>query len=171
MSSMKIYTKISLILLFPLFAFVTGCIKEEQYPIKPQIEFGGFATLKDISGRDSLGAITISYKDGDGNIGLYAWDTVEPLKYNFYLKFMQEIDNQLVEVKPLDTNVTFNARIPILTPEGRNKNIKGNITMYIQLYFVRPLLQSDIIAFEIYIKDRDLNNSNVVESPRFSIKR
>jgi hypothetical protein len=168
---MKLITKIILILLILLFAGLTGCIKEEQYPLEPKIEFGSFATAKDLSGKDSLGQITISYTDGDGNIGLYPLDTVEPRKYNFYLKIMQSVNNQLVEYKPADTNVTFNARIPLLTPNGRNKNIKGNITMTLELYFARQMLKSDTIAFEIYIKDRDLNKSNVVKTPLFIIKK
>ena len=171
MITMKLYTKISLFLLILLFTGLTACIKEEQYPLEPIIEYGGFATMRDISGKDSLGAITISYTDGDGNIGLFAWDTVEPRKYNFYLKFMQYVDNQLVEFNPPDTTITFNARIPLLTPAGKNKNIKGDITMTLELYFARQLLQSDTIAFEIYIKDRDLNKSNVVETPMFIIKK
>jgi len=168
---MKIYTKITFFLLISIVAGLTSCIKEEQYPIIPHIEFGGFATAKDITGKDSLGAISISYTDGDGNIGLFPWDTVEPKKYNFYLKFMELVNNELVEVKPVDSTLTFNARIPLLTPVGRNKNIKGDITMYLELSFARQILKSDTIAFEIYIRDRDLNNSNVVETPLFLIER
>jgi hypothetical protein len=171
MFTMKLYTKISLFLLILLFTGLTACIKEEQYPLEPYIEYGGFTTLRDVKGKDSLGAITISYTDGDGNIGLFAWDTVEPRKYNFYLKFMQYVNKQLVEVKPADTTITFNARIPLLTPAGKNKNIKGDITMSLELYFARQMLLSDTIAFEIYIKDRDLNKSNVVETPMFIIKK
>jgi hypothetical protein len=168
---MNKYTNISIFLLVLLVAGLNSCIEEEQYPIKPQIEYGGFATARDINGKDSLGAVTISYTDGNGDIGLYSWDTVEPYKYNFYLKFMQLVNNQLIEVKPMDTSVTFNSRIPILTPLGRNKNIKGNITQYLELYFARPILKSDTIAFEIYIKDRALLTSNVVQSPLYIIKR
>jgi hypothetical protein len=84
---------------------------------------------------------------------------------------LQYIDNQLVEVKPVDDSVTFNARIPILTPAGRNKNIKGTITMTLALYFARQMLESDTIAFEIYIKDRALNESNVLQTPMFIIKK
>jgi hypothetical protein len=171
MSAMKLFTKISLILFIPLLAGLTGCIQDEQYPLVPEIEYGGFATVRDITNKDSLGLITISYKDGDGNIGLFAWDTVEPYKYNFYLKFLQKHNNQIVEVKPVDSTVTFNARIPILTPSGRNKNIKGDITMTLELYFARQLLLSDTIGFEIYIKDRALNKSNLVNTPLFIIKK
>jgi hypothetical protein len=171
MSVMKLYTKIGLILLIPLFAGLTGCIKEEQYPLKPQIEFDGFATYRDIYGKDSIGIITISYTDGDGNIGLFSWDTVEPLKYNYYLKFMQVINKELVEFKPADTTLTFNARIPLLTPSGKNRNIKGEIANTLELYFARQMLQSDTIAFEIYIKDRTLLESNVIQTPMFVIKK
>lgn len=168
---MKLYTKISLFLLILLFTGLTGCIKDVEYPLKPEIEFGGFSTMRDVSGKDSVGLITISYTDGDGNIGLFEWDTVEPKKYNYYLKFMQYINKELVEFKPPDTTLTFNARIPILTPAGKNKNIKGDITMTLALYFARQALQSDTIAFEIYIKDRTLLESNVIETPLFVIKK
>ncbi len=171
MFTMKLYTKIGFILIVTLIAGLTGCVKEQQYPVQPHIEFGGFATAKDITGKDSLGAITVSYTDGDGDIGLTESDTVEPYKYNFYLKFMQYVNKQLVEVKPVDSTVTFNARIPILTPTGRNKNIKGNITMTLELYFARQILLSDTIAFEIYIKDRALNESNKIETPMFIIRK
>ena len=167
---MKLYTKISLFLLILLFGGLTGCVKEEQYPVIPEIGFQSYATYTSIDGKDSLGLVTISYKDGDGNIGLYPTDTVEPLKYNFYLKFLQQIDGQMVEVIPVNPAVNFNARIPILTPNGRNKNIKGEITMTLELYFASQILKSDVIAFEIYIKDRGQNKSNVVTSPSFKIK-
>ncbi len=168
---MKLYTKISLILLIPLLAGLNACVKEDQYPVIPHIEYGGFATGKDVMGKDSVGEIRISYTDGDGNIGLYWYDTIEPLKYNYYLKFMQYYNKELVEVKPVNSNVTFNSRIPILTPRGRNKNIKGDIAMTLELYFARLLLKTDTIAFEIYIKDRDLNESNVIQTPMYIIKK
>ena len=167
---MKIHTKISFFLLISLIACLSGCINEEQYPLRPQIEFGSFATARDVNGKDSLGVITISYTDGDGNIGLYSWDTVEPYKYNFYLKFMELVNNELMEVKPVGS-IPFNARIPILTPVGRNKNIKGEITRTLELYFAKPVLKSDTVAFEIYIKDRTLLESNIIETPLFVLKR
>ena len=168
---MKLYTKISLFLLILLFTGLTGCVKDVEYPLKPEIEFGGFSTMRDVSGKDSVGLITISYTDGDGNIGLDSNDKVEPYKYNYYLKFMQFKNKQLVDVLPQGSTENFNARIPILTPNGRNKNIKGDITRTIQLYFARQALQSDTIAFEIYIKDRTLLESNVIQTPLFVIKK
>jgi hypothetical protein len=168
---MKLNAKISLMILFPLLAGLTGCIKEEQYPLKPAIEFGSVKALKDVSGKDSTLFVTISYTDGDGNIGLPSSDTVEPYKYNYYMNFYQYINKKLVEFEPVEEAITFDARIPVLTPAGKNKNIKGDITRSFQIYFARQLLQSDTIAFEIYIKDRTLFESNVVMTPLIVIKR
>jgi hypothetical protein len=171
MFAMKLYTKISLILLIPLFSGLTSCIKEEQYPIVPAIEYKNFGTYTAVNGKDSLGVLTISYTDGDGNIGLPDWDTIEPYKYNYYLKILQLIDGQMVELVPPDPDITFNSRIPVLTPTGKNKNIKGDISLSLELYYMTSFLQNDTIGFEVYIKDRDLNQSNTVITPRFKIKR
>jgi len=170
MSAMKLYTKISLFILILLFGGLTGCIKEQQYPVEPRIEFLSFATDTSADGKDSLGLITFSYTDGDGDIGLDSLDKVEPYKYNYYLKLMQQIDGQMVDVHPVNPDVNFNARIPILTPAGGNKNIKGEIARTLELYLASQILQSDIISFEIYIKDRALNKSNVITTPAFKIR-
>jgi len=165
------------IILFILLAVVTGlasCIKEEQYPIEPKIQFVRYendTSFKDINGNDSIVALTISYTDGDGDIGLYDSDTAEPYKYNYFLKLQYLKNGQRVEVIPVDTTLGFNGRIPILTPTGRNKNIKGEISYVLELYYAWALLETDTIGFEVYIKDRALHSSNVVETPMFVISK
>ena len=168
---MKLYTKISLILLIPLFSGLSSCIKEDQYPVVPQIEFSGYGIYSAVDGTDSACKINISYTDGDGDIGLTEDDILEPYKYNYYLKWMQLVDGQMIEVVLPNDSITFNARIPILTPSGRNKNIKGDISMNFDLYFNSYLLTSDTIGFEIYIIDRALNKSNTVTTPKLAIRR
>lgn len=169
---MKGCTKVSLFLLILLFTGLAGCIKEEQYPSEPRIEFGGFSTMRDITGRDSIGQITISYTDGDGNLGyLNDADTIGPHKYNFYLNFLEQVNGKLQPVQTPDPSITFNARFPYLAPEGRNKNIKGDISMQLDLYLARQALLSDTIAFQIYIMDQALNKSNVIDTPLFIIKK
>jgi len=160
------------VLLFALtLSGLTSCIKEEQYPIEPVIRFERFATLQNTNSHDSLGLLTISYTDGDGDIGLYDTDTAEPYKYNYFLKFQYLKNGELVELKPADTSLGFNGRIPILTPTGKNKNIKGEISMELELYFAWPALQSDTISFEVFIKDRALHSSNIVQTPLFIINK
>jgi hypothetical protein len=117
---MKTLSKIALISLLPLLTGVTSCIKQDNYPIEPVITFKEFGVLKSIDNYDSIGRLTISYTDGDGDIGLYDTDTVEPYRYNFFLKFLYRKNGEMVELIPADTTLGFNARIPILTPTGRN---------------------------------------------------
>ena len=59
--------------------------------------------------------------------------------------------------------LTFNARMPVLTPPSGNQAIKGVIqdTMYIY----NPLSDFDTIKFTAYIIDRALNESNQIETP------
>jgi len=168
---MKTYSKITLFSILILLIGLSGCIKEQSYPVEPVIQYTQFGVMRSVNNYDSLGVLSISYTDGDGDIGLYDSDTVEPYKYNFYLKFMQMVNGHLEEIVLPDSSFGFNARIPILTPAGRNKNIKGDISIDLQLYYAWPLLKSDTIAFEVYIKDRALHQSNVVQTPLFVIKK
>jgi hypothetical protein len=164
-------SKIALFALFLIASVLSSCIKQESYPVEPVIKFQSFAVLKDVNQHDSLGQLTVSYTDGDGDIGLYDSDTIEPYKYNFFLKIFYMKNHELVELIPTDTTLGFNARIPILTPTGKNKNIKGEISIDLDLYYAWPVLGSDTIAFEVYIKDRALHSSNVVETPLFIISK
>ncbi|MEI6748695.1 MAG: hypothetical protein ACOYMF_14100 [Bacteroidales bacterium] len=162
---MKTRSKIILICFLFGASVLTSCIKRDEFPIIPAIQWEGYSVMQNAAGNDSLGFLKISYTDGDGNIGLYDWDTVEPYKYNFYVKMFQMKNDSLQEIIFPDSNINFNARIPILTPTGKNKNIKGEIEMLIELYYASPILKSDTIAFKLYIQDRDLNKSNVIETP------
>lgn len=164
---MKLFAKISLFLTLLSTLWLSGCIKEEQYPLEPHIDFLGFGTLPGTDGLDSIAQLNISYTDGDGNIGLYEKDSIEPYKYNYYIKLQQLINNVLV----VDTLSEFNNRIPILTPTNRNKNIRGTITTNLDMYITRNFLKSDTIAFQMYLLDRDLNKSNVLQTPMYLIAR
>lgn len=150
---------------------LTSCIKKDEFSVIPAIRWEGYSVIRNTAGYDSLGFLKISYTDGDGNIGLYDWDTVAPYKYNFFVKMFQMKNDSLQEIIFPDTNLNFNARIPILTPTGKNKNIKGEIEMMIEIYYASTVLASDTIGFELYIQDRDLNKSNVIKTPMLLVSR
>jgi hypothetical protein len=168
---MKSRSKVTLIFLFLVALGFTSCLKKEEFPVVPAIQWESYDTIVDAKGYDSLSFLKISYTDGDGDIGLYSWDTVSPYKYNFFVKMFQMKNGSLQEIIFPDTNLNFNGRIPILTPTGRNKNIKGEIEMMIEIYFARPVLLNDTIAFELYIQDRALNKSNVIHTGPLLISR
>lgn len=168
---MKNRPKLTLIFLFMAAMGFTSCLKKEQYPIEPAIKWESYSVLRDGKGYDSISYLKISYTDGDGDIGLYDSDTVAPYKYNFFVKMFQMKNGSLKEIIFPDTNLNFNGRIPLLTPTGRNKNIKGEIEMMIELYFARPVLVSDTIAFDLYLMDRALHKSNIVSSPLLTVRK
>lgn len=157
----------------------SSCKKYEEFPPEPQIEFLDFVILRDLQGIDQRGVLRIGYTDGDGNIGLYDYDTVAPYDYNLFIKYF-ELQNGvfkeifLVTTTHIDDSVvydtaTFNGRIPILTPVGKNKAIRGEIED--TLFVNNPLSNFDTIKFEAYIVDRDLNKSNTIETPPIIIKK
>lgn len=150
--------------------FFNSCVNKIQYSEIPYIEFVGFSVVKAHNDTDSLGYVTISYTDGDGDLGFLSSDT-NNLTYDFFIKLFQLKNGNDVELLPPDSTFTLNARLPYLTPEGDNKNIKGEITMLLELYFITPVLISDTVAFEIFITDRARNQSNVVKSPYYVLAR
>lgn len=169
-----------LILVILLFTFVISCKRYEEFPLEPRIEFIDFVLLRDAQGIDQRGVLRFSYTDGDGNIGLYNEDTVPPYDYNIFVKYFEMQKGEFKEIflirpeYPNDSTViydtaTFNGRIPILTPAGKNKAIRGEIE---DTLFVNNLLSPyDTIKFEVYIVDRDLNKSNTVSTPPIKIKK
>ncbi len=168
---MKSISKVNLIFLFLAAVGFTSCLKKEEYPVEPVIQWESYSVLADAKGYDSLSFLKVSYTDGDGDIGLNNNDTLPPYKYNFFVKMFQMKNKVLQEIIFPDTNLNFNGRIPILTPSGRNKNIKGDIELMIEIYFARPVLKSDTIAFEIYLMDRALHKSNIVASPLLPLRK
>ncbi len=172
---MKTTTKILFILLA---IWATSCKKPESYPIVPSIEFSKFLVESDtVTGIAQRGILEISFKDGDGDIGLDPSDTLPPFNlgsvyyYNMIIKYYEQQHGSFVEVPLLSWNsdslhydtLTFNARIPNLTPKYGNKSIKGIIQDTMFIY--NPLSHFDTIRFSVFIYDRALHKSNVVFTP------
>lgn len=167
-------------LIFIILLTVASCQKYEEYPLEPRLEFTEFLMLRDAQGIDQRGILRLSYTDGDGNIGLTEDDTVAPYDYNLFIKYFElqngvfkEIflvtSNQINDSTIVYDTATFNGRIPILTPAGKNKAIRGEIED--TLFVNNPLSNFDTIKFEAYIVDRDLNKSNTVSTPPMLVKK
>jgi hypothetical protein len=175
---MKLKIIALLILLLPV--SFSSCKKYEDYPPEPSIEFIDFTLLRDEQGIDQRGVLRFSFADGDGNIGLLSVDTLPPYDYNLFVTYYEKqngVFKEIFLVTPTyinDTTIvydtaTFNGRIPILTPAGKNKAISGEIED--TLFVNNPLSNFDTIMFEVYIKDRKLNKSNTIQTPPIVIKK
>lgn len=170
-------TTIGLTFFFLIFIFAWGCKKEETYPIEPHIELISFDKIADSSGIDQQGVIGLSFTDGDGDVGLTSTQTTGNFKYNLFIKYFEKKKGKFQEIiltspnsitGKLDT-LSFNGRIPYLTPTGKIKSIKGEI--YDTLYINNPASTYDTIKYEIFIQDRALHKSNTVTTPDIIINK
>jgi hypothetical protein len=85
------------LLLFGISIGVTACYDQPQLPNKPQIDFEDiyFQEAKAVGERDEL-VVTVSFSDGDGDLGLSATDIDPPYHdVNYYLAN----DGDIVELK------------------------------------------------------------------------
>jgi hypothetical protein len=157
-----------------------SCKKYENFPPEPSIEYMDITMLRDEQGIDQRGVLRFSFADGDGNIGLYDYDTLPPYDYNLFVKYFEKQNGVFKEIFLITPNyindstivydtATFNGRIPILTPAGKNKAISGEIED--TLFVNNPLSSFDTIMFEVYIQDRELNKSNTIQTPPIVVKK
>lgn len=106
------------------------------------------------------GVLKFSFKDGDGDIGLEQYEQEPPYDYNLFITLYEIQNGDSVEIDP---PLTLNQRIPILTPDGNDKSIRGEIEDTLIIY--DPSSAFDTIYLELYILDRALNQSNTISTP------
>jgi hypothetical protein len=150
---------------------LSSCMKKEVYPDIPEIAFQGFTTQFDTGLYAKRGFLTISFKDGNGDIGLRPNQTEPPFDtgsiyyYNYIIDYYEKQNGTFVKV---ELDPSFNARIPYLTPDDPNKAIKGIIVDTLTL---NPMPLFDTVKFKFYIYDRALNKSNVDSTPPIILRR
>lgn len=167
---MKRYAWYSLFVISVLSCF-SACVKQENYPDVPQIQFLGFTGVFDTGQYAVRGILNISFTDGNGDIGLNPGDTFPPFNeagsfyYNYVITYFEK---QQGVFKQIELNPPFSVRIPVLNREFPGKPIKGIISDTLELN-PRPLF--DTIKLEAFIYDRTLNKSNVISTPEIILKR
>lgn len=155
--------KIATILVLVLMIFMVSCFQFQTFPPEPDIEFVSFVKIPTTSGIDDQGTLTISFTDGDGDIGLNdddlepPFDTSSMYYYNIFVKYFEKQNGEYVEVNLEPSN---NGRLPYLTPEGEKKGLQGEIS--VDLYINNPLSSYDTIRYEVFIVDRSLHHSDTI---------
>ncbi len=175
---MKTATKIVFILVFLSAQLLLSCQKKEQFPFIPEIHYSRFLVEMDTATHVAQrGILEFTFKDGDGDIGLRSTDIYPPFNpgskyyYNLIIKYFEKQHGKFVEVPLLAWNpdsarydtMTFDARIPRLTPNLENKAISG--TIQDTLFINNPLSKFDTIKYTFFIYDRALHKSNVDSTP------
>lgn len=150
------------ILLGGLMLLLYSCTDDPDYPDTPEIKFERFQKINN----DSTGIITLSFTDGDGDVGLASSDTLSPYDstyfYNFFLYIFERNNGQFDTVQ---TNIPFHGRIPLLENVQQGESITGEIDMEIDIFSMDVFIPGDTVRFDIFIVDRALNHSNTVTTP------
>lgn len=179
-------TLVPYLLVIVLLIAVSSCREVDEYPVEPHIEFKDLTKFTDGQGKDTGIVLTFTFTDGDGDIGFHKDEEGAPFTgefyYNVYLNYQKKNANGQFEpvfiptpvdsVTPngdtviiiKDIPVQFTYRTVYLEPSGRNKAIKGDISVEISTFGFSP-----ISRFEFYMYDRALHKSNIEYTPEFSV--
>jgi hypothetical protein len=149
------------------FSLFTACVKEKTFPPQPVIEFKEYIS----HGLDSADCI-ISFKDGDGDVGILAGDTITPNDY--VMKYLyKDVDGIYKPFDAIDTTAVmdtlfYSYRVPNLTPDGQYKALDGEIKAKLRAAPIYFPGHHDI-KFEITLRDRAGHLSNRVTTSEIHI--
>ncbi|WP_448518097.1 hypothetical protein [Rhodoflexus sp.] len=166
---------------------LTSCFREPDYSIVPEI---GFKEITVNPARfpqtDSI-AIIITYKDGDGDLGLGDQDIDPPFNitnpdgtpnrffYNYFITIAKKEQGRFIPVVFTDPNVTLNARFPRLNNLNTRTAIEGTLRYSFNFFYAfseayNPRIRrGDTVRFEIQIADRQKHLSNIVQTDEIVI--
>jgi len=158
--------------IFILALAISSCSKRDKYPIEPVIKFYSFTKIDNGFNVDDKAILSLSFTDGDGDIGLDISDTAPPFNLNgdYYnnciIDYYEKQKGNFVKVV---LPFSMNARIPKIYAQVANRGIRGNIE--IELFVNNVLSSYDTIRFTAHIYDRALHKSNEVITPEFVIDK
>ena len=143
-----------------------SCRKIVQLPAVPHIEFANFTIFDttDILGNKSKGGrLRFHFEDGDGDLGLNAPSDGMADSTNLFFTLFRKKGGVMLPTPDNDPLKPSSCRIPFMERLGQNKILKGTISVTFVYTFYEPK-DSNIIRYDFYIKDRALNESNVVST-------
>lgn len=157
--NMKIIA-IPAVILLSLVAFAS-CGKLESLPPVPYIEYRSFTvfdTLDQLGNEVRSGRLKFYFEDGDGDLGLNAPEgTEEADTINLFIELFRMEDGESIPAPALDPYRVKGFRIPYMERVGRNKILRGDISVDFSYY---ENSAEDSIIYDFYIRDRKGNISN-----------
>jgi len=141
-----------------------SCRKIEQLSKIPSIRFTNFTVFDtlDILGNQSKGGrLNFYFEDGDGDLGLKVPSEGQTDSTNLFFTLFRKTDGIMAPASEDDPLYPSSYRIPYMVRLGQNKILKGDISVTFLYLFYSP---ADTISYDFYIKDRALNESNVVST-------
>lgn len=101
------------------------------------------------------------------------WVKINPDQYNIFIKFFIKKSGNYTEYDfsgpPFYS--TFNGRFPRILTEEKGRAIEGTIKYSMLSLGWNSLFRNDTLKIDVQIQDRNLNKSNVVSSPDFTLSQ
>ena len=148
----------------------SSCHREQtNTSVVPVISFKEFKKF----GTDSA-TVTISFTDGDGDIGLDATDMNPPFntgskyQYNLYLVYYYQdafgawVPYVTSKYPPVVDTLEYGYRIPFIQQTGQNKSLTGEIK--VRLNYPYSIPYQSPFKYKIVLIDRALHISNVADT-------
>lgn len=158
---MKSVSKLIIVVISTCFIFISSCRKPPVFPDEPQITY---KSLRTFPAPEDSAQLTISFTDGDGDIGVDKEDTLP----NLFLTYQLKRNNVWKDTVPVDYKtgdpIPYHYRVNLPT-EDRKPSLQGDIMVsMIASYYLTQEDQTwiDTIRFAVYLKDRALHQSNTV---------
>ena len=154
--------KYSIVILIILLS-LGSCRKIEQLSNIPNIRFTSFTVFDTVTWLDDYkaGRLNFYFEDGDGDLGLKVPSEGQTDSTNLFFTLFRKTDGIMAPASEDDPLYPSSYRIPYMVRLGQNKILKGDISVTFLYLFYSP---ADTISYDFYIKDRALNESNVVST-------
>ena len=154
---------------------LASCLKKQDFPDEPQLEYIGFTQFDSVGLADPIGFVSLDFTDGDGNVGLNTEDDSGPFHvdsayyYNLFIYAFRDVDGEFVEVPVSKPN---HVRIEPRLSDSDNP-IEGDIDagVFIPIRTNTDTAREVTIRWEIYLVDRSFNRSNLITTPEFVFQR
>lgn len=163
--------------LFLLLLLQGACVEVPDFSTTPQISFNS-VQFKDETPIDYI-YLTINFKDGDGDLGLSNSDILSapftefvdsagvqvsnPNHYNIFPFLFRKNGEHYDSIA-----VSYRGIFQRLRDDGRKGPIEGTIQYRLGSFnFFNE--DNSIAKIKVYIQDRKLNKSNVIETPPFPV--
>lgn len=153
-----------IVLFFALGGLFCSCVEPILYPKEPHIEFVSFDKIDNGTGIDNEGILTISYTDGDGDLGnLDEKDSTA----NYFIIYQEKQNGHYATIEELIG--VFNASLPRFVSSDKKQSIDGTIQR--KLVFNNPYSTFDTIRFECWLVDREKHESNHIFTSEIVVKK
>lgn len=176
-----------LFILMVVLLVANSCNRVPTFPDTPIIRFKSvtYEPRTNSEGLDRL-SVTVSFQDGNGDLGLNANEQDPPFNYqnpdssinpnffNFFVTILvQQTDGsfQPYQFPEGFESISLNSRFLRLKEDEKPAPLEGEINYAKDLAFADlPDLRNQTVKLSIFIQDRALNKSNTVESNTFVIR-